>query len=144
MVSILKIRSQKSLHRPLWVNGDYLYFYQIYFLHLETIEAFKLVNLRSENENVNNFRMVDIEINTWSFLFLNLKTNLILYLSSKVYKIQPIRVSYQKPGNLKFCAPFKINIQKREGLPNFLFFSTISKKEWIQQEIKSAHIGYLD
>jgi len=27
-----------------------------------------------------------------------------------VYKIQPIRVAYQKPGNLKFCAPFKINI----------------------------------
>jgi len=125
MVSILKIRSQKSLHRPLWVNGDYLYFYQIYFLQLETIEAFKLVNLRSENENVNNFRMVDIEINTWSFLFLNLKTNLILYLSSKVYKIQPIRVSYQKPGNLKFCAPFKINIQKREGLSKF------EKRFWI-------------
>jgi len=26
---------------------------------------------------------------------------------------------YQKRGNLKFCAPFKINIQKREGLSNF-------------------------
>ena len=33
-------------------------------------------------------------------------------------KIQPIRAAYQKPGNLKFCAPFKINIQKREGLSN--------------------------
>ena len=27
-----------------------------------------------------NFRMVDIEINAWSSLFLNIKTNLILYL----------------------------------------------------------------
>ena len=24
-----------------------------------------------------------------------------------------------KPGNLKFCAPFKINLQNREGLSNF-------------------------
>ena len=30
-----------------------------------------------------------------------------------------IRAAYQKPGNLKFCAPFKINIQIREGLSNF-------------------------
>jgi len=36
-----------------------------------------------------------------------------------VYKIQPIGVGYQKPGNLKFCPPFKIIIQKREGLSNF-------------------------
>ena len=36
-----------------------------------------------------------------------------------MYKIQPIRVAYKKPINLKFCAPFKINIQKREGLSNF-------------------------
>ena len=36
-----------------------------------------------------------------------------------MYKIQPIRVAYQKPGNLKFYAPFKINIQKREELSNF-------------------------
>ena len=50
-----------------------------------------------------------------------------------MYKIQPIRVAYQKPENLKFCAPFKINIQKREGLFNFekpgFFFCTISKKK---------------
>ena len=36
-----------------------------------------------------------------------------------MYKIQPIRVAYQKPVNFKFCAPFKINIQKRERLFNF-------------------------
>ena len=27
-----------------------------------------------------------------------------------MYKIQPIRIAYQKPVNLKFCAPIKINI----------------------------------
>ena len=37
--------------------------------------------------------------------------------------------------NLKFCAPFKISKQKREGLsnfekPGFWFFCTLSKKEW--------------
>ena len=42
------------------------------------------------------------------------------------------------PANLKFCAPFKINIQIRELLSNlkkngFWFFSTISKKEWIKK-----------
>ena len=62
--------------------------------------------------------MMDIEINAWSSIFLNIKTNLILYLYP-VYKIQPIRVAYKKPLNLKFCAPFKINIQKREGLSYF-------------------------
>ena len=36
-----------------------------------------------------------------------------------MYKIEPIRVADQKPRNLKYCAPFKINIQKREGLSNF-------------------------
>ena len=34
-------------------------------------------------------------------------------------KIQSIRVAYQKPGNLKFFAPFKIIKQKRKGLSNF-------------------------
>ena len=48
-----------------------------------------------------------------------------------------------KPINLKFCASFKINIQKREGLSNlknraFLFFSTISKKGRFQNKIKSV------
>ena len=66
-----------------------------------------------------------------------------------MYKIQPIRVAFQKPGNLKFCAPFKISIQKREvdsnfEKPVFDFSVLISKKEWIKQEIKSFHIGYSD
>ena len=28
------------------------------------------------------------------------------------------KIAFQKPGNLKFCAPFKITIQKREELSN--------------------------
>ena len=59
-------------------------------------------------------------------------------------KIQPIRVEFQKPGNLKFCASFnKINIQRREGLSNFfwvLFFLYYIQKEWIKQEIRSVHV----
>ena len=69
--------------------------------------------------------MVDVEINAWSPLFLNLATNLILYLYPEVYKIKQIRVAFQKPGNLKFCAPFMITIQKRKGLTKkkrFLIF----------------------
>ena len=103
--------------------------------------------LRASMRNVfraGNFRMVDIESNAGSSLFLNLETNLVSWI---VYKIQPIRVAYQKPWNLKLCAQFKINVQKREGLSNFekpvfWFFCTISKKEWIKQEIKIVSIGY--
>ena len=36
-----------------------------------------------------------------------------------MYKIQPITVAFQKMGNLKFCPPYKITIQNREGLSNF-------------------------
>ena len=72
--------------------------------------------------------MVDIEIIAYSSLFLNLGTNLILYLNpEKCIKLTiPIGIAYQKPENLKFFAPLRINIQKREGLSNlkkrFLIF----------------------
>ena len=53
-----------------------------------------------------------------------------------------------KPINLKFCAPVKINIQKREELANFkkpvFDFSSISKKERFKEKIKSVSIGYSD
>ena len=39
-----------------------------------------------------------------------------------MYKIQPIRVAYIKPINLKFCAKFMINIQKREKLDFSLLY----------------------
>ena len=90
--------------------------------------------------------MVDNEINAWSSLFLNLETNLILYLyPQKVYKIQPIRVAYQiqKPGNLKFCAPFKINIQKLEGLSDFenLIFLYIPGKSGSSKKFKVSTLN---
>ena len=91
--------------------------------------------------------MVDVEINAWSPLFLNLATNLILYLYPEVYKIKQIRVAFQKPGNLKFCAPFMITLQKRKGLTKktvFDFSVLYQKLEWIKQEIKIVHIGYSD
>ena len=58
-----------------------------------------------------------------------------------MYKIQPIRVSYQKAANFKFCAPFKINIQKWEGLYNFekpvFDFSVLySKKSGLSKKLK--------
>ena len=90
--------------------------------------------------------MVDIEINAWSSLFLNLETKLILYLyPQKVYKIQPIRVAYQiqKPGNLKFCAPFKINTQKIEGLSDFenLIFLYIPGKSGSSKKFKVSTLN---
>ena len=57
-----------------------------------------------------------------------------------MYKIQPFRVPYKKPANLKLCAPFKINIQIRELLSNlkktktvFDFSVLYPKKEWIKK-----------
>ena len=65
-----------------------------------------------------NFRMVDIKIKVWSSLFLNFQTNLILYLyPEKCKKIQPIRVAYHYPVNIKFNVPFKIGIKGTGGTP---------------------------
>ena len=85
--------------------------------------------------------MVDIEINA-DPLFHNIETNLILYLyPEKCIKIQPIRVAYMKPINLKSCAPFKINIQKRKGLcyfkkPVFDSFLLYSRKTGLRRKSK--------
>ena len=62
-----------------------------------------------ESFRAENFRMVDIEINAWSSLFLNIETNLILYLySEKCIKSNQSESHIWNPINLKFCAPFKI------------------------------------
>ena len=60
-----------------------------------------------------------------------------------MYKIQPIRVAYKKPGNLKFFAPFKINIQKQEGLssfekPVFDFFVLYPNKSGLSKKLKAS------
>ena len=53
-----------------------------------------------------------------------------------------VRVVYQNSENLKYWAPFKITIYRKKI--GFRFFCTLSRKEWIKQEIKSVHNGYLD
>ena len=60
-----------------------------------------------------------------------------------MYKIQPIRVAYQNPGNFKFLASFKINIQKREGLSNFKkpvcdFSVLYPKKSGLSKKLKGS------
>ena len=42
------------------------------------ITTFQKISIRHEN-----LRMVDIEINAWSFIFVNLQTNLVLRLISR-------------------------------------------------------------
>ena len=84
--------------------------------------------------------MVDIEINAWSTLFLNLETNLILYLySEKCIKFNQSESRIR--SLLKFCAPFKINIEKREGLssfekPVFYFSLQYPKKSGLSKILK--------
>ena len=57
-----------------------------------------------------------------------------------MYKIQPIRVAYIKPINFKFCAPFKINIQKWEELfflkPVFDFSLLYPRKNGLRRKSK--------
>ena len=53
------------------------------------------------------------------YTILNIETNLILYFQpEKCIKFNQSEIAYTKPGNLKFCTPFKINIQKRKELSN--------------------------
>ena len=82
-----------------------------------------------------------ISISMLDSLFLNLEINLILYL----YPEKCIKFNQSEPGNLTFCAPFKIIIQKRVGglsiFENPVFPTYYIQKEWIKQEIKSVHIG---
>ena len=73
--------------------------------------------------NVNwaeNFRIVDIKINAWSSLFLNLETNLVLYMYPE--KCKEFNQSESRIRSREIwlsCMPFMIDIQKREGLSNF-------------------------
>ena len=66
-----------------------------------------------------------------------------------MYPIQPIRVEFMKPINLKFSAPFKINIQKREGLSNFKkpvfdFSLLYPRKNGLRRKSKVCPFGYSD
>ena len=57
-----------------------------------------------------------------------------------------IKFNQSKPGNLKFCAPFKIHVQKRVGLSNFekpvFDFSVLYPKKSGLSKKLSVHIGY--
>ena len=73
-----------------------------------------------------------------------IETNLILYVYHiKAYKIQPIRVVYMKPINLKFCAKFKIiyrnggtlNLEKRV----FDFSLLYPRKNSLKENQKCVH-----
>ena len=63
-----------------------------------------------------NFRMVDIEINAWSSLFLYLETNLILYLYPEKYIKFNQSESRIRSREIK---NFARHLQRREGLSNF-------------------------
>ena len=85
----------------------------IYWIH-------SLKYFRCAKSGLKFFIIVDIEINAWSPLFVNLKINIIFFwISWKVHKIQPIRLTFQKPGNLKFCEPFKINMNFKKPVFDF-------------------------
>ena len=69
----------------------------------------------------------------------------LVLVSWKVYKIQLIRVAYQKPANLNFYASFKVNIQKRKGLSNFekpgFDFSVLHPKmSWLSKKLKVSSL----
>ena len=56
---------------------------------------YSLKYFRCAKSGLKFFRFVDIEITAWSPLFVNLKINIIFFwISRKVHKIQPIRVSF--------------------------------------------------
>ena len=76
-----------------------------------------------------NFKMVDIEINACSSLFLNIKTNLISYLYPKTCK----------KFNQSESRIYRLILK-----PVFDFSLTISKKEWFKKKIKSVSIEYSD
>ena len=96
-----------------------------------------------------NFRMVDIEINAWSSIFLNLETNLILYFyPEKWIKFNQSESPIRSREIWNFASLLRLIYRNgRDSLilkNRFWCFCTTSKKEWIKQEIKSVHIGYSD
>ena len=89
-------------------------------IHGESFKiTFTVSFIKNRLHRAGNFRKVDIEINAWSSLFLNIETNLILYLYLE--KCMKFKVTYRVSEAEKILnfALFKINIQKREGLSNF-------------------------
>ena len=90
--------------------------------------------------------MVDIEVNAWSSLFLNLQTNLILYLyPEKCIKFNQSE-SRIRSQEILIWKPFKINIQKQEGRsyfekPVFDFSVIYPKKSGLSKQLKVSTLG---
>ena len=85
--------------------------------------------------------MVDIEINAWSSLFLNIENNVILYLyPDKCIQFNQSELRIRIRKILKFFAQFKINAQKQEVLTNlkkkFDFFVLYPKKSGLSKKLK--------
>ena len=117
-----------------------------YFATLQTFNSIlQVINL----ETLNSFLILKINLSWWisrsmldpPLLLISRLTSSCTCILKRVNKIQPIRVAYQKPENLKFSAPFKINIQKREGFSNFDkpvfdFLYYIQKKSGLSKKLK--------
>jgi len=94
--------------------------------------------------------MVDIEINAWSSVFLNLETNLIMYLyPEKCIKFNQSESRIRRRQILNFARHLRLIYRNgRDFIISknrlLIFLHYIQKKEWIKQEIKSVHIGYSD
>ena len=79
--------------------------------------------------------MVDIEINAWSSLFLNIETNLILNLyPEKCIKFNQSESGIWSREIWNFARHLRLIEQKREGLSNFenlflIFLYYIQKRE---------------
>ena len=93
-----------------------------------------------------NFKMVDIEINAWSSFFLNLKTNLILYLyQEKCIKFNQSESGIWSREIWNFARHLRLIEQKREGLSNFenLFFNfsvLYPKKRRLSKKLKVSTV----
>ena len=94
--------------------------------------------------------MVDIEIIAWSSLFLNLETNLILYLyPEKCINFIQVESRIRSREIWNFAHHLRLIYWNGGGTlkfwnTGFFIFLYYIQKEWIKQEIKSVHIGYSD
>jgi len=128
MVSILKIRLQTSLQRPLCANGDYLYFYQIYSLQLETSGAYKIVIFRSTSLKLDllnwklkiDFKMVSV---LKILLQTSVKTLIPRFFRHPVY-IFMLAIANQttRPNWLKFLNGTQGYPWDNKGYKNSIFF----------------------
>ena len=111
------------LYRYVIMSSFLFHFFSFYMFNFATFAAVASCGLQTDWSELGKwnlrFRMVNINIKAWLSLFI--ETSLILY----VYPENCIKfiqsewaVAYQKPGNLKFCASFKIYLYRNERGPS--------------------------